>query len=46
MWNKVLVLSTAAMLVGSAAVAQQTQQQNLDVRDGHAFVPAVASGRG
>ena len=36
MWNKVLVLSTAAMLVGSAAVAQQTQQQNLDVRDGRA----------
>jgi zinc resistance-associated protein len=34
MWKKVLVLSTAAMLVGSAAVAQQTQQQNSDVRDG------------
>ena len=36
MWKKVLVLSTAAMLVGSAAVAQQTQQQNSDVRDGRA----------
>jgi zinc resistance-associated protein len=36
MWKKVLVLSTAAMLVGSAAMAQQTQQQNSDVRDGRA----------
>jgi zinc resistance-associated protein len=36
MWKKVLVLSTAAMLVGSAAVAQQTQQQNSDIRDGRA----------
>jgi hypothetical protein len=32
MWKKVLVLSTAAMLVGSAAMAQQTQQQNSDGR--------------
>jgi hypothetical protein len=37
MWKKVLVLSTAAMLVGSAAVAQQqTQQQSSDVRGGRA----------
>ena len=36
MWKKVLVLSTAAVLVGSAAIAQQTQQQSSDVRDGRA----------
>jgi len=36
MWKKVLMLSTAAMLVGSAAVAQPMQQQNSDVRDGRA----------
>jgi zinc resistance-associated protein len=37
MWQKVLVLSTAAVLVGSAAMAQQpAQQQNFDVRDGRA----------
>jgi zinc resistance-associated protein len=37
MWKKVLVLSTAAVLLGSAAMAQQqTQQQNFDVRDGRA----------
>ena len=36
MWKKVLVLSTAAVLVGSAAMAQQTQQrQRVLLVNGH-----------